>query len=888
MSQKQAHVLAALAYCKMGMNALPLADPAKTKTKHPSIPWKNKSTGGIKGYPYQDYTSEQWTTSDIAAHGDWYRHGVVGVTGIRNDHVLDLDHIKDMIIIDEVLALLGLPPDYAWVVHSGSLVGAQIWIHNDESSEKITKDFYDYSARDESRFDHIELRWGGNCCVLPPSKHPSGNFYQFREGAIPTSPPATVPLPLIMKALDTIGIIRNPDKRTRQAASARNNDIYDSVKARLTVISDNGDESEVECPWASKHTDDRQNAHIWRNDGNPGFSCLHAHCNEQRWPDVLEILGLAKHRIVLGKQLNEEIDDILTALYAANNPPSIFVRGGSLNRVCLDEDGKPHIEAMTEPIMLAHITRSADFFRYSETSDSYTNAHPSAKHASQVLAQGTWKFPPLTGITEVPIVRDDGTILDQPGYDTDTRLSYIPQLGLNMPTIPQSPTKEQVKDAAEYIGGFISDFPYVSNADKANTYGMLITTVTRNSVRHVPMPTITATKQGTGKGLLTDLTAIIATGHAAASLSEVRSEEEWDKRITALLMNGTTFISIDNVEGVLRSATLSHVLTADSYTGRVLGLSKMATVAQRSIWITNGNNIQLGGDLPRRCYPIRMAVQVSDPWARPAESFKYPNLVKSITDARGKIIAALLTMVRGWWIAGKPAPTKKLSRLGTFSEWVDLVGGVLAYAEINGFLENLDEMHQTADVDGNAWALFLETWYAKLGDEAYTTKVLLEKLTKDGDFSDTLPEPLGTLFQKEDKAFAHKMGRALAKKIGTPYGANNLRIERGEPDSKSGKPTSKVAPFAPFAPFDSSLRNNKTETKEDTQNVISTDADERVQRVQRVQNLNGHSANDHAELSEMEKRAKRGRIIAGNPKQPGETTVQYNMRLDGLLQAVRS
>ena len=59
---------------------------------------------------------------------------------------------------------------------------------------------------------------------------------------------------------------------------------------------------------------------------------------------------------------------------------------------------------------------------------------------NDVIAAGRWKFPGLEGITEVPVLRPDGTILLQPGYDRSTGLYYIPARGLRIAGVPERPT----------------------------------------------------------------------------------------------------------------------------------------------------------------------------------------------------------------------------------------------------------------------------------------------------------------------------------------------------------------------------------------------------------------------------------------------------------------
>src|SRR4029077_12303999 len=48
--------------------------------------------------------------------------------------------------------------------------------------------------------------------------------------------------------------------------------------------------------------------------------------------------------------------------------------------------------------------------------------------ASYLERVGKWRLPILTGVCNAPTLRDDGSILDQPGYDSKTGILYIPFL----------------------------------------------------------------------------------------------------------------------------------------------------------------------------------------------------------------------------------------------------------------------------------------------------------------------------------------------------------------------------------------------------------------------------------------------------------------------------
>src|SRR5262249_48623515 len=154
-------------------------------------------------------------------------------------------------------------------------------------------------------------------------------------------------------------------------------------------------------------------------------------------------------------------------------------------------------------------------------------------------------------------------------------------------------------------------------ADQANALALLMTPLLRPAIRqHIPLALLDAPKQGTGKGLYSNVVSLIATGSTAAILTAPERDEEWDKRITALLMQGRTIITIDTLPGKLQSSKLDAVLTSEVYEGRILGQSTMVKTANRATWIATGNNIKLGGDLARRCYRIRLDPHVSRPWMR--------------------------------------------------------------------------------------------------------------------------------------------------------------------------------------------------------------------------------------------------------------------------------
>ena len=67
-----------------------------------------------------------------------------------------------------------------------------------------------------------------------------------------------------------------------------------------------------------------------------------------------------------------------------------------------------------------------------------------------------------------------------------------------------------------------------------------------------------------GKSLLADVVAMMATGHPATVMSYTPDGDEMRKRILSVLLQGDLVVNLDNVEEPLSSQTLCTVLTQES------------------------------------------------------------------------------------------------------------------------------------------------------------------------------------------------------------------------------------------------------------------------------------------------------------------------------------
>jgi hypothetical protein len=286
----------------------------------------------------------------------------------------------------------------------------------------------------------------------------------------------------------------------------------------------------------------------------------------------------------------------------------VYQRGGLVVRPVLSklkaaddrETSGWHLIPVTRPWLVESLTCAARFLKYDGRSKNWVAVDAPDRVADAYLARtGCWKLPILTRITNVPFLRGDGSVCEQPGYDPASGLLYKPD-GRSFPPIPQYPTKADAGAALQAIDGLIEDFPFVSDADRSVALSAILTALDRHAMATAPLHGFTSPAAGTGKSLLVDLAAMLATGRLTPVISQGRSEEELEKRLGAALLAGDVVVSIDNCEHELQSVFLCQALTQQKLNIRVLGMSKNVETPVTATVFATGNNLTIAGDLTRR------------------------------------------------------------------------------------------------------------------------------------------------------------------------------------------------------------------------------------------------------------------------------------------------
>ena len=442
---------------------------------------------------------------------------------------------------------------------------------------------------------------------------------------------------------------------------------------------------------------------------------------------------------VYGGSLRTNATQAIRAL-GKQAPPVVYQRGSILTRVAhLPEAAE--LLGMTIPKgtatlvtigpvdMRLRLADAAHFERSIKENGEvlWVDTDPPGPLAQAVLAAtGEWeRIPLLVAITEAPIIRPDGSLFDQPGYEPGSRLYY--EGGAPALRLPERPDRATALRAAQFLLEPFAEFPFLDRPqDEAVTLALLLTLVQRATLPLAPLFGVSATAPGSGKGLLVEVCNLIARGRDAAIMPPpggMDGEAETRKRITALLLQGVSSVLLDNWTSAIGGDSMNALLTSASWSDRILGQSQTVTLPARITWIATGNNLTVRGDLVRRTLLAVINPQCERPEQR---EFTVKNLPELVLRKRGDYLSALYTILRAYQLAGEPE--KDGPTLGRFEAWSRAVVAPIRWLGWPDPVKSQDRL-RADDPETLKLAALLLAWHGVFADETVTVAALIEAAT---------------------------------------------------------------------------------------------------------------------------------------------------------------
>ena len=419
------------------------------------------------------------------------------------------------------------------------------------------------------------------------------------------------------------------------------------------------------------------------------------------WPQIFIVKG----------ELPRVVDEAEEALLGSGC--EVYQRGGQLVRPLLlptipaNDDWK--FTPLTRPWLVEALTRAARFLKYDARGKGWVPADAPDEVADALLSRGgKWNMPVLAGISRTPFLRRDGSLCDTPGYDPSSGVLFKPGSD-GFPPIPRKPAKTDALEALALLERLLHGFPFVSRAGHAVALSAILTMLDRRSMTAAPLHAFTSPAAGTGKSLLVDAVALLATRRPMPVISQGGrgSEEELEKRLGAALLAGDPAISLDNCEHPLQGSFLCQLLTQQSLNIRLLGVSRNVETPVNTTLYATGNNLTVVGDLTRRTLICGLDAQCERPELRTFAD----DIRDTVLRERGRLVTAALTVLRAWHVSGERVGVVPL---GSFEGWSYRVREPLVWLGCADPCETVAKVRED-DPRRNALLTVLVQWKDALG-----------------------------------------------------------------------------------------------------------------------------------------------------------------------------
>ena len=334
--------------------------------------------------------------------------------------------------------------------------------------------------------------------------------------------------------------------------------------------------------------------------------------------------------------------------------------------------GYPITRQLSVPSALNYIAELTQW--YGRVAGKYVKARPSRIIVSDFIStyQDHWnKLKPFRMFAEFPTIREDGSLLSEPGYDAESGLYLI-----NVPKDICIPTKigvKQIKTAMETLWKPFQHYRFEDELQsKSAFYSAIFTICLRHLFPNVPMFSFTAAKAAAGKTKACQAISRIWFNKNPATLRYTKDEDEMSKVLASCAMAGDRNITFDNVPENMqvRDPVLAGLLTSPEFDFRILGTNERVKMSPVATFFMTGIKLEFSEEIQRRTMQIKIEPHKIPDNAPTPEAYASKN--------RSTLISAALTVVRGFHLAKRPKAYQ--DTLASFEEW-GFIRDMLAYAD---------------------------------------------------------------------------------------------------------------------------------------------------------------------------------------------------------------
>lgn len=325
----------------------------------------------------------------------------------------------------------------------------------------------------------------------------------------------------------------------------------------------------------------------------------------------------------------------------------IYLRGGLPVRIVTTDDGTQRLAEINDHDLSSLFEQPAELMRQTRSGE-ILPAICSPGLARQIRSCREFHkvVPEIRTLTQCPVtIERDGNLVVVQGYDENSGI-----LAFGKPLVEMS-----LPNARNLLHGLLRDFRFRSDGDRARALAAIITPALVLGgwlgTHRAPMTMLEADRPGAGKGFFVRLVTAIYNDKAfplvqpeGAGVGSIR------EGLGQALLEGFTFVNLDNLRGRINSTALESILTEKGYVCRVPYHRGVNLSTERLLVFGTSNGFQATADLNRRLSRVRILKQPSE---YKFVQYKEGDLLDYVAAHQPECLGAAFTIIKEWHAAGK-------------------------------------------------------------------------------------------------------------------------------------------------------------------------------------------------------------------------------------------
>jgi len=303
-------------------------------------------------------------------------------------------------------------------------------------------------------------------------------------------------------------------------------------------------------------------------------------------------------------ELHQMVDEAIDALADDFEEVGVYEKNGTLVQPVLDGQSGWITSPITEAGLQDKLSKVARFVKPGRTPATGTHVLPTTPCVRATIVRPDYpRIPAIEGISKLPVLRADGTLRSEPGYDEASK-TLLTKEAASISIRPPGSDFDPVENGRQLMRPY-DEYVFPDLESKGALMALIHTIVGRAMLgASVPGWVINGSSPEVGKTMAAQIAYLIAIGQLPDIFVEEHDNTELSKALLTTAIYSLPVMIVDNLRGMLDAPPLEAAITSGRIAGRLLGHNKLYRGPFTAIPVLTGVGVTTSDELASRLLQV--------------------------------------------------------------------------------------------------------------------------------------------------------------------------------------------------------------------------------------------------------------------------------------------